>query len=310
MNTLPRDMIRPRALAPGARVALVAPAGPLDGDRLELGAERCRMLGLEPVLFPSAGARSGFLAGSDAERLGDLQAAFDDPSVDGVWALRGGYGTLRILDDLNLERQRRDPIPFIGFSDNTTVHVRQNRFGIVSIHGPHPAGPFPAPTEAWFRTVLFGRSVPGPLPRGPDDPPSATLVEGTVEAPLFGGNLSMLASLCGSSDSMSASGRILFLEDVGEPAYRLDRMLVQLQRAGVTEGVVGLALGRFTPPSGEDETDCMDVLETFARELGVPAVAGLPFGHVKHNCALPVGGAALLDGRTATLSLTRPAVVV
>ena len=114
---------RPRALSPGARVALVAPAGPLEGARIDASVARCLSLGLDPVVFPSASSRHRFLAGRDGDRLADLQAAFDDPRIDAVWALRGGYGTLRIFDRLDLSRQRRDPIPFIGFSDNTTLHA-------------------------------------------------------------------------------------------------------------------------------------------------------------------------------------------
>src|SRR5688572_20426417 len=116
--------LRPRALRPGARIALVAPAGPVDQARMQASADRCRALSLEPVVFPGAGDRHRYMAGTDEVRLADLQAAFRDPSIDGIWALRGGYGTLRILDALDLGRQRADPIPFIGFSDNTSIHTR------------------------------------------------------------------------------------------------------------------------------------------------------------------------------------------
>ncbi len=297
----------PTALAPGARVALVAPAGPLDAERIERSAARCRALGLEPVVYPSAGERHGYLAGTDAQRLADLQAAFDDRTVDAVWALRGGYGTMRILDRVDLARQRVAPVPFIGFSDNTTLHVRQAAMGVVSFHGPHPGGDFPPETEEAFRRVLFHAEPAGVLPLRENDPPSRKLVGGLVEAPLLGGNLTMLAALCGTPDQPSARGRILFLEDVGEPAYKVDRMLLQLERSGVLEGVEGLALGRFT--EAEDDAHAVaDVLEETAGRLGVPAVADLPFGHVEHNWTLPVGARALLDGDAATLALSEAAV--
>lgn len=308
MTTDPRPRPRPRALAPGARVALVAPAGPLEPAQIEASVERCRSLGLEPILYPSAGARHRFLAGTDAARLEDLQNAFDDPATDAIWALRGGYGTLRILDRLDLARQLRDPVPFIGFSDNTTLHLRHAALGVGSFHGPHPNAGFPPETEESFRRVLFRAEPPGSLPRREQDPAPRTLVQGRVEAPLIGGNLALVAALLGSPDSPRARGKILFLEEVGEPAYRVDRLLLQLERAGVTDGLAGLAFGRFTDPPEDDLHPAADVLEEFARRLDVPAVMDLPFGHVEHNWTLPVGARARLDADTASLELIEPAV--
>ena len=297
---------RPRALAPAARVALVAPAGPVDAVRISASEERCRALELEPVVFPSASRRERYLAGPDAERLADLQAAFDDPDIDAVWALRGGYGTLRILDRLSLERQRRDPIPFIGFSDNTSLHARHAELGVVSFHGPHPAGELAPEADAWFRRVLFRAEPPGRLPRTAGGPEPRCLAAGIAEGPLVGGNLAILAAMCGAPHAPRGRGAILFLEDVGEPAYKVDRMLLQLERAGVLEGVAGLAFGRFT--EGDDSADVGCVLRELAERLGVPAVADLPFGHVADNLTLPVGGRARLDAASTELTLTEPAV--
>lgn len=300
---------RPRALRPGARVALVAPAGPVAAERIEASEQRCRALGLEPVVFPSAAARHRFLAGTDAERLADLQSAFDDLSIDAVWALRGGYGTVRILDRLDLTRQREEPVPFIGFSDNTTIHVRHAQMGTVSFHGPHPGGDFPPETEESFRRLLFSAEPAGPLPRREVDPEPRTLVGGRVEAPLFGGNLALLASLCGTDWAPSARDHILFLEDIGEPAYRVDRMLVQLERAGALDGVEGIACGRFTM-AAEDAHAVGDVLDDLAQRIGVPAVMDLPFGHVEHNCTLPLGVRVELDADSGRLTVLEPAVEI
>jgi muramoyltetrapeptide carboxypeptidase len=298
---------RPRALRAGSRVALVAPAGPVDAERLERSQERCRALGLEPVVFPGAGERHRYMAGADAVRLADLQNAFDDPSIDAVWALRGGYGTLRILDALDLGRQRSDAIPFIGFSDNTSIHARHAALGVVSFHGPHPGGDFPPETEASFRRVLFETEPAGAIRARTRDPQPRALVPGSAQGPLVGGNLALVASLCGTRYEIAAMGCILFLEDVGEPAYRVDRMLQQLRSCGVLEGVRGLAFGRFTG-SPEDGHPVGDVLAELAESLGVPAVADLPFGHTEHNSTLPVGGSARLVADGAILELTEPAV--
>lgn len=303
-------LLLPRRLVPGSRVALVAPAGPVTPERLEGAQERCRIEGLEPVVFPGASGEHGYLAGTDAARLGDLQVAFDDPAVDAVWALRGGYGTLRIVDDLDLRRQLEDPIPFIGFSDNTSIHMRHWSLGVVSFHGPHPTASLPLETEEALRRVVFEASAPGPLRSRTGDPRPRTLVEGHVEAPLVGGNLSILTSMCGTPYALDAAGCILFLEDVGDATYKVDRMLVQLRRSGALEGVVGLAFGRFTDVPDDDEHPVARLLAEFAERLGVPAVADLPFGHADHNATLPVGGAARLDADAAELVLTEAAVRV
>ena len=222
--------------------------------------------------------------------------------------LRGGYGTPRIVHRLDLSRQERDPIPFIGFSDNTAIHALHAALNVVSFHGPHPGADFPPETEDSFRRVLFSAEPAGELPIREGDPRPQTLVDGDAEAPLVGGNLATLAGLCGTPNSLRARGRILFLEDIGEPAYRVDRMLLQLERAGVVDGAVGLAFGRFSGAPDDDPYPVVGVISEFAERIGVPTVADLPFGHVEHNCTLPVGVRARLDGDAATLSLAGPAV--
>jgi muramoyltetrapeptide carboxypeptidase len=304
----PTGALRPRALRAGARIALVAPAGPLKPERIDASLERCRSLGLEPVLFPFASARHRFLAGGDSERLADLQRAFDDPSVDAVWALRGGYGTLRILDRLDLSRQLRDPIPFIGFSDNTSLHALHAELGVISFHGPHPGAEFPPETEAAFRRVLFEPEPPGALPTRAIDPSPRGLVPGQVVAPLAGGNLATLAAMCGAPHAVHARGRILLLEDIGEAAYRIDRMLVQLERSGTLDGALGLAFGRFTDTPDDATHPAIDALAELATRLGVPAVVDLPFGHIEHNWTIPLGARARLDGDAGTLTLIEAAV--
>jgi muramoyltetrapeptide carboxypeptidase len=301
---------RPRALRAGSRVALVAPAGPVSGERIATSTERCRTLGLEPVVFPGARARHRYMAGEDSIRLGDLQAAFDDPGIDAVWALRGGYGTLRILDALDLRRQLGDPIPFIGFSDNTSIHARHAALGVVSFHGPHPGADFPPETEESFRRALFAAEPVGALRARDCDPRPRSLAGGRVEAPLVGGNLAILAAMCGTAHAISTRGCILFLEDVGEPAYRVDRMLQQLLASGVLEGVAGLAYGRFTGSPEEDEHSVADVLAEVAQRLAVPAVIDLPFGHTEHNCTVPVGVRARLDGDASALEILEAGVRV
>ena len=308
MMTTPRSAPphRPPALRSGSRVGLVAPAGPVTEERIESALSMCAQLGLEPVLGEAVRRRRGFLAGSDAERLADLNGMLGDPAIDAVWALRGGYGTMRLLRGL-LPPSR--PRAYIGFSDNTAVHVRLLQAGLVSFHGPHAGGELPPLAEGCLRRVLFSAAPAGRLPLPATAPPPLTLVAGQAEGELVGGNLALLAALCGTPWQPSARGRLLFIEDVGEAGYRVDRLLRQLQLAGVLDGVAGLAGGRFTEcGTAEDTVEVAATLREFAAELGVPAVLGFPIGHEPDNWTLPLGVRAWLDADAGSLSLLEPAV--
>jgi muramoyltetrapeptide carboxypeptidase len=299
---------RPPRLGAGARVSLVAPAGPITEARLACALEECARLGLEPAVGPAALRRHGYLAGSDGERAADLNAALADPDVDAVWALRGGYGAMRILDALDLEPVRRRPKPFVGFSDNTAVHLAFARRGLVSYHGPHAGSAFPPFTERCFRTVLFSAEPAGTLPL-PAGSAMTAVRGGAAEGRLVGGNLSLLAALCGTAYAMEARGAIVFLEDVGESTYRVDRALTQLRLAGALDGVAGLVLGQFTERRpAENDLPLDDVLAELAARLDVPCVQGAPIGHVDDNWCLPVGVGARLDADAGTLALLEPAM--
>lgn len=299
-------VIRPPRLRAGSRVALIAPAGPVAEDRLEVALDRCARLGLETEIGQSARARyAGYLAGSDDARLTDLRAALDDPSIDAVWALRGGYGTMRLLAHVDLSGMRERPCAYIGFSDNTAVHLALRARGVVSFHGPHAGGDASALAEDCLRRVLFHAEAAGELPQAEDATP-VTLVAGVAEGPLVGGNLALLAAMCGTPAPPVARGSILFVEDIGEPAYRLDRAWMQLLLSGALDGVAALAFGHFTD-CGEAE-EVSELLLRLARPLGVPAVAGLPIGHEPDNWTLPLGVHARLDAARGSLELLEPAV--
>jgi muramoyltetrapeptide carboxypeptidase len=305
-------MIRPPALRPGARVALVAPAGPLAGGAVDRAAERVRGWGFEPVVGEHARKRHGYLAGRDTERAADFNAALRDDSIDAVWCLRGGYGVMRILDEIDWPALARRPRPVIGFSDNTALHLAIRRHGVVSFHGPHPA------TEALTRFsadgLLRALTVPEaagvlPFPEGEDR--AETLAGGVAEGPLVGGNLSLVASTLGTPYAIEAEGALLFLEEVGEAAYRVDRLLSQLRLAGVLGSVAGIVLGAFTevPDAGGEHVPLIEeVLEELLGGLGIPVSYGFPFGHVEDNWTLPVGVRARLDADAGTLELLEGAV--
>ncbi len=302
--------LRPPRLRPGDRVVLVAPAGPVTRTRIRTALRHCEALGLRPLLGESAHERQGYLAGSDAQRAADLQAAIHDDSIAAIWAIRGGYGTMRLLRSLDLSPLRARPKAFIGFSDNTALHLAIAREGVVSFHGPHAGfGEFPEWAESCFRDVLFRATPPGRLPAPPDAASAAVLREGVAEGDLIGGNLSLLAALCGTEWSLRARGRIVFIEDVSEPVYRIDRMLAQLALSGAMEGVAGVAFGHFTRITPmKDQRPLGLVLKEWVDQLGVPAVAGLPFGHIANNWTLPVGVRARLDATGGTLDVLETAV--
>lgn len=301
----------PRVLRPGARVALVAPAGPVGEGAVERAAERVRALGWEPLVGSHAGGRVGYLSAGDAERAADLNAAVRDS--DAVWCLRGGYGTMRLLDRVNWEAWASRPTALLGFSDNTALHLALRRRGVVSLHGPHAAAAeLPPFAEARIRALLTATAPLGALPFPAGGPGrAATVAGGTAEGPLVGGNLALLAATLGTPYAVRAGGSILFLEEVGEAAYRVDRLLTQLALAGVFRDVAGVAVGAFTGAPDEDAPGCPPAAEVIAERLGglgVPVAIGFPFGHIAESWTLPLGVRARLDADAGTLALLEPAV--
>lgn len=306
-------MIRPAALRPGARVSLVAPAGPLAEGAVARAAARVRAWGWEPLVGRHCEGRHGYLSAPDECRAEDLASALASSDNDAIWLLRGGYGTMRILDRMDWGALRERPRPVIGYSDNTAIHLAMQREGVVSFHGPHPATPeFPAFSEEGLRRLVTDPLPAGVLPfpaSGPDR--AETLAGGTAEGPLVGGNLSLVAATLGTPFAVRPEGAILFLEEVGEPSYRVDRMLTQLRLAGVLDAVAGIALGGFTeaPDAGRADTPPVEeVLRDILGGLGVPVARGFPFGHIDENWTLPLGVRARLDADGGTLALLEGAV--
>jgi len=319
VSVAPTDhFVRPPALDAGARVALVSPAGPSSAERIEAAIARCVDFGFEPVLGAHARERHGFLAGTDDQRLDDLDRALRDPGVSAVWAIRGGYGTMRMLDRFDPARFRDSPKAFIGFSDNTAIHLLFARHGFVSFHGPHAGGAFPEFTVDAFQRILCHPGPAGILPGDDGGDTPVRLRGGVAEGRLIGGNLAMLAAACGTSFQLDARGAIVVIEDVNEPAYRIDRALTQLRMAGCFEGAAGFAFGRFVRMDGEEmaatgtatggDVPLGEVLAERVHDLNVPAVAGLPFGHTDRQWTLPLGVRARLDADRCTLEILEPAV--
>ncbi|MFF7948465.1 S66 peptidase family protein [Streptomyces griseorubiginosus] len=303
-------LVRPSRLAPGARVAVVAPSGPIVEERLQAGLDILRGWDLDPVVTPHVLDRHGelgYLAGSDADRAADLQAAWCDPAVDAVLCARGGYGAQRMVDLLDWDAMRAaGPKVLVGFSDVTTLHQAfATRLGLVTLYGPAAAGADfvknALAQEHLRATLLAPETVRTLTSRGP------ALVPGRARGVTLGGCLSLLATDLGTRHARSgARDGLLLIEDVGEQPYRVDRLLTQLLRTGWLDGVRGLVLGSW------ESCGPYEVLRTVLAErlggLGVPVVEEFGFGHCEGALTVPFGVAAELDAEAGTLTLDEPAL--
>jgi muramoyltetrapeptide carboxypeptidase len=297
------------AVGPGDAVALVSPAGPSPPEGVERARRLVRGWGLRVAAGPDAPARPpwpGYLAAPDAERLAELQAAWDDPGVRAVLCLRGGYGAQRIVDAVDWSRGRK---LLVGFSDITALHLGLwTATGLPSLHGPALGappgrGPTPAAAESLRRAMAsFGTATA--LRAVPTEPTSALRRgSGTVEGVLVGGNLAVLAT--SPVPPGTWAGAVLLLEDVDEPPYRIDRWLTFLGRQGVLGQVSAVALGRFTGSAYTAETTrrVLAVLDDRLTRFGVPFAGGFPVGHGPDAVTVPLGQRAALDLARGTLRL-------
>jgi len=297
-------MLTPPAIQPGDRVRVVAPSGPFDRGRLERGLAVLERYELKIELDPEIFSTHRYLAGPDPRRLAELQAALDDPGVSLIWAARGGYGATRLLPHLRLEGALQAPKVLAGFSDITALHALLNKAGLPTLHAPVVCGLGESSPETLdqLRRVLEGHD-PGPLRWAP----ARTLTPGKAEGPLLGGNLSVLTRLIGTPYLPDLSGAILFLEDVGERPYRLDRMLTHLELAGLHRGLAGVLLGQFTGCEERGaEYGWEEVVAEQIASWGVPAVMGVPSGHGAPNLPLALGAPVSLDADRATLRWAGP----
>lgn len=311
---------RPARLQPGDTVMVVAPAG-VTYERIELeyAGDVLRALGLEPRFAPNVASRFGYLAGEDAARAEGITRAFLDDSVDAVFALRGGWGTGRLLPLLDYRAIARHPKILLGYSDITALLLAlRARCGFVGIHGPNLLSDWNPHVVELLRRLLFAGERVEYRPVKPETQSLAsmegriqTLVPGQASGELIGGNLTVLASLVGTPFLPDLRGCLLFLEDVHEPVYRIDRALTQLRLAGLLERVNGIVFGAFSkipPENGYGEFALYEVLEQHSRAAGKPAFLGAAFGHIPANSPLPLGVRAEMDAATGRLALLEAAV--
>ena len=308
----PRPVIRPPRLPAGGVVGLVAPAGVLRSTgQLRDAVSALEGLGFRTKVGRNVMARFGFLAGTDAERARDFMSMVKDPEVDAILSVRGGWGCARILPLLDYDEIAAHPKPIVGYSDITALLLAiYARTGLVTFHGPVGVSTWQGLTSGSFvRTLVDGVApVLSPETRRNRDR-TQTVRGGTAEGPVVGGNLSVIAGLAGTGYLPDFDDHLVFFEEVGEDAYRLDRMLVQLDLAGVLGGNAGIAFGQCSRcSSGGSSWSAEETIRRHLEQYRCPSILGAPIGHVSPVYTLPIGLRARLDADAGTLEYLQGAV--
>lgn len=311
-----RDFLRPPALRKGDTIALVAPARSIGEDRLAELTKGLEAMGYRVKPAPNVTKDFGYLAGTDEERATGFMNAWNDPEVDAVFCVTGGYGCTRILDRLDYKAIRRNPKILTGFSDITALHLAISaRSQIVTFHSPtstyaytNNAQERPIQAKYLWRAIAPEEGVGQPkgylIPEEPT-PRGIAICSGKARGRLVGGNLSLIAATIGTPYEVDTKGAILFIEETNEAPYRVDRMFSQLRLAGKLEEASGVVIGQFNKC---EEPDGFTVEELFEQyfghgEYGYPVMRNFPTGHVIDNATLPVGAMAEMDADAGTIRL-------
>ena len=304
------EMIHPEHLSRGDTIMFVAPSGPLGKERMELAKKRLEDRGYIIIQSPDLFQTWGYLGGSDERRAGEMMDAFENKSVKAIFPGTGGYGTTRILNMLDYDVIKNNPKILIGFSDITGLHLAiQKKTGLITFHSPNPMYGLGSEKNLYpISDTYFWRAIEEVNPNGYTiDLDSFGLKDsvvvvhsGTGTGQLIGGNLSLICTLMGTPYEIDTDGKILFIEDVGEAPYRIDRYLSQLKLAGKFDHVQGVILGKFTrrsfePPDDPDSFKMIEVLRQYFSNMEKPVLANFPLGHNKYNVTLPIGALATID---------------
>ncbi len=310
----------PSKLKAGDTIGLIAPGSFITEDELNESITNLKDLGFNVKYSKNILARYGYLAGTDKQRADDVNKMFADSNVDGIVCARGGYGCSRILPMLDYEMIKKNPKVIVGYSDITALlYGIYSQTGLVCFHGPVGISTFNEFSVRNFNNVLSHPREKYTMTSVVDDEDELYKIfpirSGVAEGGLVGGNLSIVVSLIGTPYDIDTKGKIIFLEDVGEEPYRIDRMLTQLLEAGKFDDVAGVALGVFKncrvkkkDPSFDKSFTLFEVLYDRLYPLGVPVIYGLSFGHIENKFTLPFGIKARLDVGNQTLTLLERAV--
>ena len=317
-------LLRPRALKTGDTAGLITPSTYVsDPDSLALAERTVAYFGLKPKWGKNVRRREGYLGGTVDERLDDLHSMFRDPEVKAIFAIRGGYGSAQLLDRIDYDLIRSHPKVFLGYSDITALHLAiHKKTGLVTFHGPVVLSRFSDYKQQHFRQVLFETKPPGVVTNPPDSnalrPTHAlrAVRPGKASGRLIGGNLTLISTTMGTPYEIDTRGRILFLEDVDEEPYRIDRMLTQLRLAGKLDDAAGIVFGECADcrpkdykPSFNSTFTLGEILDRILGSLKIPVLSGLTIGHTDDQLTLPEGVMATLDAGKQQLILEEAGVL-
>ncbi|NNE97972.1 MAG: LD-carboxypeptidase [Pyrinomonadaceae bacterium] len=315
------SIIKPKRLSVGDTVGVIAPSSGVSQSDFDDALQNLSELGFKTRAGKYSRGSNGFLSGTDRERLYDLHWAFRNPKLDAVWCVRGGYGASRLLPYVNYNLIRKNPKIFVGYSDITALHIAIfQEARLVTFHGPVGASNFTEYTKKHLLNTLVNPvsnyEINLPLPPEGADPAlykAKVIKSGRCRGRLVGGNLSLLSAMAGTPFGLkNVRGKILFIEDVSEPPYRVDRMLTQLRQSVNMRSLAGIGVGVFTrgePDPDKPSQSLLEVLKERLGDLGIPVIYGLSFGHIRDQFTLPVGIRAELDTSRSTMTLLEKAVV-
>ena len=296
--SLEKNSIQPPHLKKGDTILIIAPAGKIKGhDAIKAGIELANKWGLVVTYGNHLYSKHNTFAGTDTQRLEDLQKGLDNPNIKMIWSVRGGYGLVRIVDDLNFTKFKQHPKWVVGYSDVTVLHNKIHNLGYQTIHGQMPLtldleNPVQSESIKTLHQALFGEKLKYKLESSNNNR------LGKSEGQLVGGNLSILYSMLGSDTSLNTEGKILFIEDVGEPLYHIDRMMISLKRAGYFKNCKGLIVGDFRLKKNESNKFGLTLEEIIMEAVegtDFPIVFNFPAGHIDDNRALILGATIELN---------------
>lgn len=288
------NMMTPARLQKGDTIAILATARKNIDDNLKPALDLLHSWGLEAIIGSSIGLDDNQLAGTDAQRAADFQAQLDNPNIKAIWCVRGGYGTIRMIDLLDFTQFKENPKWIIGFSDVTVLHNHLNTMGFKSIHGIMSISVPKASPQAIesLRKSLFGEKIIYEID------PFVMNRFGTASGELVGGNLSILYSVLGSPSAIDCTDKILFLEDLDEYLYHIDRMMMNLKRNGCLESIKGIIVGSMTKMKDNDipwGKNALEIIEDVTKKYNIPVLYNFPAGHIQDNRALIMGSKVTID---------------
>ncbi len=310
--------LKPKQLKKGQTIGLIAPGSSITEDKLNKAIETVEKLGLKPAFTKNILAKHGYLAGTDEQRLSDLHQMFSDIKIDGIWCIRGGYGCTRLLSKIDYKLIKRNPKVLIGYSDITALlQAIYKKTGLIGFHGPVAVSEPTDYTLDHFRKTLMTTDSNLVLNNSAENQTNKAINfqtkiinPGKAKGKLTGGNLSLISALAGTKYQLPVKNRILFLEDIGEKPYRIDRMLTQLRQSCDLNKAAAIVLGIFADcEGGENSLSLMETLEDRLGDLKIPVIYGMSFGHIDDQMTLPVGIKAALNTENQTITLLENAVI-